>query len=144
MKTKLSRGAKWTIALVGLCILCFIVVPLIVSPTTADPHAGHDHAEGDTHTQQAGHDHADAAHNKAAKDSYEVRQLENGSYNLYYDDGNGPVLDHGQDGQPQQMVVSGADRVRYLFFYTLTYELGGGRLDDVLADAYYRRCRHQR
>lgn len=109
MKTKLSPGALWTLIIVGLCVLCFIVVPLIVAP---DPHAGHDHASGETHSDgethaedeghsnpghshapnngghtapsatgsHGGHSHADAAHNKSAKDSYTVKKQSNGIY----------------------------------------------------------------
>ena len=97
MKTRLSPGAKWTIVIVALCILCFIVVPAIVGDGSgsADPHAGHDHASesaGDDHagesaddghghnTQSGGHSHSDAAHNKSAKDSCEIKQQSNGVY----------------------------------------------------------------
>ncbi|MBE6806990.1 MAG: hypothetical protein E7527_03115 [Ruminococcaceae bacterium] len=83
MKTRISKGAFWTWLIVGLCILCFIVVPAILGP--ADPHAGHDHANpsADPHGSadpHAGHNHADKAHNKDAADAYTVKKRSNGTY----------------------------------------------------------------
>ena len=65
MKTKLSPGALWTLIIVGLCILCFIVVPLIVAP---DPHAGHDHTSGETHSEDEGHSNAGHGDSHATAD----------------------------------------------------------------------------
>lgn len=65
------------IALVAVALL-IVVVLAVARPfdnDSADPHAGHDHSTGTT-----GHNHADAAHGKSAKDSYEVKRQENGSY----------------------------------------------------------------
>jgi len=65
-------------------------------------------------------------------------ELEPGDYNIYYYDGDEYILDEAHSGQPQLLSISGGDRSRYVFFYTLTHTLNGGEVYQPLPDTYHR------
>lgn len=67
-------------ALVALALLIVVVVAIAKGNAGTDPHAGHDHSTGQVQSGSTGHTHAEAAHNKSAKNSYEVKRQGDGSY----------------------------------------------------------------
>lgn len=91
MKTKISPALLCILSVFALILVCFIVMPgeggnadphaghSHANQPTADPHAGHNHGTQSTGAH-AGHNHADKAHNKTAKESYELVKSDNGTY----------------------------------------------------------------
>ena len=79
MKQKLSPALLCIVSVMALILVCFMVMP--GESISEDPHAGHNHAAGETHADTV---HTTSTtltpHNKPAKECYRIAENKDGTY----------------------------------------------------------------